>query len=143
MRSPWFFVEICKQLWIFVRNAFIKFPFFRLSSVHFFHFYLYSYFFISNFFHYFFRILFGCKLIFSLVTLFFGHKTQDPRKIPRLSQKYNVHFNLPVRVVYGSCLYPISLQDNMFFVHIQQEQAKAQKNLLVAQKLWEHASGSL
>ena len=75
MQSPWFFVEICKQLWIILRNAFIKFPFFRLSTFIFFHFYLYIYFFISHFFHYFFRILFGCKLIFSLVTLFFGHKT--------------------------------------------------------------------
>ena len=54
-----------------------------------------------------------------------------------------MHFNLPVRVMYGSGLYPISIQDNMFSVQMQQEQAKAQKNLLVAQKLWEHVSGSL
>ena len=140
MRSPWFFVEICKQLWIIVQNAFIKFPFFRLSSVRFFSFLFIYLFFISHFFHYFFRILFGCKLIFSLVTLFFGHKTH----VKYLdSQKYNVHFNLPVRVMYRSGLSPISIQDNMFSVYMQQEQAKAQKNLLVAQKLWEHASGSL
>ena len=49
--------------------------------------------------------------------------------------------------MYGSGLYPISLQDNNFpgqkQQHMQQEQAKAQKNLLVAQKLLEHANGSL
>ena len=52
--------------------------------------------------------------------------------------------------MYGSGLCPISLQDNMFPVQkkkkqlMQQEQAKAQKSLLVTQTLLEqHASGSL
>ena len=53
----------------------LNFHFSGCQAFIFFHFYLYIYFFISHFFHYFFRILFGCKLIFSLVTLFFGHKT--------------------------------------------------------------------
>ena len=35
--------------------------------------------------------------------------------------------------MYGSGLYSISIQDNLFSVHMQQEQAKAQTNLLVAQ----------
>ena len=147
MRSPWFFVKICKQLWIIVRNAFIKFPFFRLSSAHFFHFYLYIYFFIGHFFHYFFRILFGCKLIFSLVTLFLDIRRKTHVKY--LDYLKSTTYTLIFQFV--SCMdlvWTLFLSRIICFLCKKNSASSKNKRKLkricyVAQKLWEHASGSL